>query len=188
MGNNEEKHHIVPYRTFLLVLVALLVFTFISIGVTSYDLGPLTVVAALVLAACKTFLVLSYFMHLKFDVRMFAILVTAVLVLIAIAIPFLVVFLRNRKRWRALIPAYVLVAVALMIGLEGAGILREPLVAPYVACLPFEKRLALNTFLQICIRGQSRRVDFTPVEQQVQEFAFSIRKGQHHRQTLPTLV
>ena len=86
MDNNEEKHHIVPYRTFLMVLLALLVFTFISIGVTSYNLGPLTVVAALVLASAKTFLVLSYFMHLKFDVRMFAILVTAVIVLIGVVI------------------------------------------------------------------------------------------------------
>ena len=86
MASNEEKHHIVPYRTFLLVLAALLVFTFISIGVTSYNLGPLTVVTALVLASLKTVLVLSYFMHLKFDVRMFAILVTAVLILIGVVI------------------------------------------------------------------------------------------------------
>ena len=86
MGNNEEKHHIVPYRTFLLVLLALLVLTFLSIGVTSYNLGPLTVITALVLATLKTILVLSYFMHLKFDVRMFAILVFAVLVLIGVVI------------------------------------------------------------------------------------------------------
>ena len=86
MGNNEEKHHIVPYRTFLLVLLALLAFTFLSIGVTSYNLGPLTVITALVLATLKTILVLSYFMHLKFDVRMFAILVFAVLVLIGVVI------------------------------------------------------------------------------------------------------
>ena len=86
MGNSEEKHHIVPYRTFLLVLVALITFTFISIGATSYNLGPLTVVTALVLATLKTILVLIYFMHLKFDVRMFAILVFAVLVLIGVVI------------------------------------------------------------------------------------------------------
>ncbi len=86
MGNNEEKHHVVPYRTFLWVLVALLAFTFISIGVTSYNLGPLTVIVALLLAASKTALVLSYFMHLKFDVRMFAVLVVAVLILIGVVI------------------------------------------------------------------------------------------------------
>ena len=86
MGNNEEKHHIVPYRTFLWVLLALLVFTFISIGVTSYNLGPLTVIVALLLATCKTALVLTYFMHLKFDVRMFGILIVAVLLLIGVVI------------------------------------------------------------------------------------------------------
>ena len=69
-----------------LVLLALLVFTFLSIGVTGYNLGPLTVVTALLLATLKTILVLSYFMHLKFDVRMFAILVFAVLVLIGVVI------------------------------------------------------------------------------------------------------
>ncbi|MCK4746552.1 MAG: cytochrome C oxidase subunit IV family protein [Bacteroidales bacterium] len=84
MIKNEEKTHIIPYRTFIIVLLALLVFTFISIGVTSYELGPFTVIAALLLATCKTILILTYFMHLKYDVRMFAILITAVLVLIAV--------------------------------------------------------------------------------------------------------
>ena len=72
MSDNQEKSHIIPYKTFLLVLAALLVFTFISIGVTSYDLGPLTVLIALLLATTKTVLVLTYFMHLKYDVKMFA--------------------------------------------------------------------------------------------------------------------
>jgi cytochrome c oxidase subunit 4 len=86
MSKNEEKHHIVPYRTFLLVLLALLAFTFISIGVTSYDLGPVTVLTALLLATFKTILVLTYFMHLKYDVKMFGILVAAVLALIGVVI------------------------------------------------------------------------------------------------------
>jgi len=86
MSKNDEKPHIVPYKTFLLVLLALLAFTFISIGVTSYDLGPVTVLTALLLATFKTILVLTYFMHLKYDVKMFGILATAVLVLIAVVI------------------------------------------------------------------------------------------------------
>ena len=86
MSHNNEKPHIIPYKTFLLVLLALLAFTFISIGVTSYNLGPLTVLIALLLATFKTILVLTYFMHLKYDVKMFAILVAAVLALIAVVI------------------------------------------------------------------------------------------------------
>ena len=86
MSENNDKPHIIPYRTFLLVLIALLIFTFISIGVTSYNLGPVTVLTALLLATAKTVLVLTYFMHLKYDVKMFAILVTAVLALIGVVI------------------------------------------------------------------------------------------------------
>ena len=84
MSENNDKPHIVPYKTFLLVLAALLVFTFISIGVTSYNLGPLTVLMALLLATAKTVLVLTYFMHLKYDVKMFAVLAAAVLALIGV--------------------------------------------------------------------------------------------------------
>jgi cytochrome c oxidase subunit 4 len=86
MSDNQDKPHIVPYKTFLLVLAALLVFTFVSIAVTNYNLGPLTVLTALLLATAKTVLVLTYFMHLKWDVRMFAVLVTAVLMLIGVVI------------------------------------------------------------------------------------------------------
>lgn len=62
-----EKHHIVPYSTYFLILAALLLFTFLSVGITGIEMGSLTVAAALVFASIKSFLVLSYFMHLKFD-------------------------------------------------------------------------------------------------------------------------
>lgn len=64
---SEEKHHIVPYRVYVLVLLALLVLTFASIGITSIELGEFTVAAALIFACIKTYLVLTYFMHLKYD-------------------------------------------------------------------------------------------------------------------------
>jgi len=56
----------------------------------------------------------------------------AVYVLFAIAIPFLAVYRRNRAMWWALIPAYVLAAVAVMLGLTGLGILDDDLVPAYV--------------------------------------------------------
>jgi hypothetical protein len=56
----------------------------------------------------------------------------ATYVLAAIALPFLIVFLRNRAQWPMLIPAYVLVAVGVMVGLIGTGVLDELLIPAYV--------------------------------------------------------
>ena len=64
---SNEKHHIVPFRVYVFVLLALLVLTFASIGITSIELGPYTVAGALLFAIIKTYLVLNYFMHLKYD-------------------------------------------------------------------------------------------------------------------------
>jgi cytochrome c oxidase subunit IV len=84
--SNPEKSHIVPYRTYVLILLALLVFTSLSILVTSFDLGPLAVSAALLFATFKTTLVLLYFMHLKFDDRIYGIMVSVVLFLFLVVI------------------------------------------------------------------------------------------------------
>ncbi|MGQ8337642.1 cytochrome C oxidase subunit IV family protein [Sunxiuqinia sp. A32] len=62
-----EKHHIIPYSTYILVLLALISITFISIGITSIELGGLTVAGALLLASIKSYIVLTYFMHLKYE-------------------------------------------------------------------------------------------------------------------------
>lgn len=62
-----EKHHIVPYRVYVLVLIGLLALTFLSIAITEIELGSLTVAGALVFASVKSYFVLKYFMHLKYD-------------------------------------------------------------------------------------------------------------------------
>ena len=64
---SEEKHHVVPYRVYIIVLLALIVLTLMSIGITSIELGKYTVAGALIFACIKSFLVLTYFMHLKYD-------------------------------------------------------------------------------------------------------------------------
>jgi hypothetical protein len=61
-------------------------------------------------------------------------------VLLVIALPFFAVYLRDRALWWALIPAYVLLAIAVMVGLIGLGVLEDELVASYVLlaiALPF---------------------------------------------------
>ena len=62
-----EKHHIVSYGTYTIILLVLIVLTFLSIAITNIELGSFTVAGALLLASAKSFLVLTYFMHLKYD-------------------------------------------------------------------------------------------------------------------------
>ena len=69
--SNTVKHHIVSYRTYLLILVALISLTLISVGITHIELREYTVAGALILACIKSYLVLTYFMHLKFESKMF---------------------------------------------------------------------------------------------------------------------
>jgi cytochrome c oxidase subunit 4 len=62
-----EKHHIVPYKAYLYILIALIALTFMSIGITHINLGSYSILGALIFATIKSALVLSWFMHLKFD-------------------------------------------------------------------------------------------------------------------------
>jgi len=61
------------------VLLALLVLTTITITVTWIDLSALTVLVALMIASVKSFIVLKYFMHLKFESKLFSVFVVMVL-------------------------------------------------------------------------------------------------------------
>jgi cytochrome c oxidase subunit IV len=83
---DSDKNHIVPYRTFLIVLAILIVFTIISVVVTQIHLGALTVFTALFLATVKSTFVLRVFMHLKFENRIFTFMVVGVALLIGLVI------------------------------------------------------------------------------------------------------
>ena len=81
-----EKNHIVPYRTYLLVLAGLITFTIISVVSTKIHLGAFTVFIALLIAAVKSTFVLRIFMHLKFDNKMFTVTTIGVVALIFVVI------------------------------------------------------------------------------------------------------
>ena len=81
-----EKHHIVSYSTYLLILAVLLVLTGVSVAVTQIELGTLTVTIALLIAAIKSTLVLAIFMHLRFDNRMYSLMALGVVLLIGVLI------------------------------------------------------------------------------------------------------
>lgn len=81
-----HKSHITEYKTLGLILVLLVCLTGISVFVTWIDLAAWSVTVALVLASVKAFLVLLWFMHLKFDKLLFKLMVGMVFLLFAIVI------------------------------------------------------------------------------------------------------
>lgn len=82
----EHKQHISEYFSLGTVLVTLLTLTAISVIVASLELGPLSVFVALLLASVKGFIVLSYFMHLKYDKPIYRIMVLGLFILFALII------------------------------------------------------------------------------------------------------
>ena len=68
---SEYDTHVVPYKNNVLIWIDLLILTFVTIEIAQFDFHNLTVVIALLVASMKTYLVGYFFMHLKFENRMF---------------------------------------------------------------------------------------------------------------------
>jgi len=62
--------HVSSVRTYLLILLALLVLTGTTVAVAFQDLGVLNDVAALTIAVTKMMLVVLFFMHAKYSTRL----------------------------------------------------------------------------------------------------------------------
>lgn len=85
--SEHNKPHITSYLSNMKVLLSLLVLTFLTIAVTFLDLGALTLTVALLIACVKATVVLLYFMHLKYENKLYGILVGVVmLVFLAVVI------------------------------------------------------------------------------------------------------
>ena len=83
---SEEQTHIVPYTTFAIVWIGLLILTGITIAVAQYDLGVLNVWVALGIATLKAGLVVAVFMHMKYENRLFKLSLFVALAILALFI------------------------------------------------------------------------------------------------------
>jgi cytochrome c oxidase subunit 4 len=88
---SDTTHHIVPYRTYGLILLLLLALTATSVVVTQIELTKWSTAVALLLASTKSAFVLAIFMHLKFDQKIFK--VMAILIILLLAAVIIVTFL-----------------------------------------------------------------------------------------------
>jgi cytochrome c oxidase subunit IV len=82
----DEKNHISTYRSLVTVLVILLALTTISVLITGIHLGPVTVAVALLIASVKVAIVITQFMHLKFENLFLKLAVSGVLTLFVLVI------------------------------------------------------------------------------------------------------
>jgi len=82
----QEEVHISSYFSHAVVLVLLLTLTTISVLVTGWHLGALTVAVALVIASIKAGTVITYFMHMKFESLFLKLMVAGVFLLYALVI------------------------------------------------------------------------------------------------------
>jgi cytochrome c oxidase subunit IV len=78
--------HISSYRSLALILTLLLFLTTVSVLVTGWHLGPLSVAVALIIASIKVRTVITHFMHVKFETFFLKALITGVFALYAIVI------------------------------------------------------------------------------------------------------
>lgn len=85
---SEQHSHIVPYRTFIVVWLALLVLTGITVAAAQFNLGALNVWVALGIATIKAGLVIAFFMHLQYEQPLFKLALLAALTILAIFIGF----------------------------------------------------------------------------------------------------
>ena len=78
--------HVSSPKLYIVVFLALMVFTVITVAVAYQDLGPLNDIVALTIATVKALLVVLFFMHVKYSTRLTALTAAGGLVFLGILI------------------------------------------------------------------------------------------------------
>ena len=65
--HHHEEHHIIPAPLLTKVLLILVALTILTVVTAQMHLGPFAGIVAFAIAGVKAFLVMSYFMGLKYD-------------------------------------------------------------------------------------------------------------------------
>ena len=66
-SGDHELGHILPFKYYVRVCLALLVLTVITVAASRVDFGMLNLVIAMLIASIKAMLVALYFMHLRYE-------------------------------------------------------------------------------------------------------------------------
>ena len=70
-ANTTEHHDHISLALYWKILIGLLFLTVVTVLAAQVDFGALNTVIAMAIASVKAFFVLAYFMHLKFDNKIY---------------------------------------------------------------------------------------------------------------------
>jgi len=76
--------HVVSYRHYALIWFGLLALTALTVSLAGIELGRWVIITALAIACIKSYLVLSIFMHLRYEDRVFRLFGTVAIVTLLI--------------------------------------------------------------------------------------------------------
>lgn len=88
MDDRAQEHTLVKAWTYALVWLGLVLLTGLTIALSGLPLGRLSVLGAILIASVKSALVLLFFMHLRYERRIFTAIFLGTLVVLAIFIGF----------------------------------------------------------------------------------------------------
>jgi cytochrome c oxidase subunit 4 len=96
MDTGKTEGHLVGYGTYILVWLALLVLTGLTVTAAGMRFGALNIIAVLAIAGAKASLVLYFFMHLKYEGALlrFIFLTSMIVLVIIIGLTYLEVLFR----------------------------------------------------------------------------------------------
>jgi len=77
--HQQHEAHVIEYGNYIFIWLGLLAFTGITVTVSGIDLGNWTIVIALLIACVKSWYVLNYFMHMRYEDTVFKIFVLTAL-------------------------------------------------------------------------------------------------------------
>ena len=81
-----SSHHVVSWRVYIAVFLALALLTVVTVWVTGHDFGPFNLVVALGVAITKATLVVLYFMHARYSPKLTGIVIASSLAFFVILV------------------------------------------------------------------------------------------------------
>lgn len=72
-AHNSDGHHTLPFNVYISVFAALICLTILTVWVAQFHFGAFNGVVAMSIATVKATLVGMYFMHLKYDNKLYSV-------------------------------------------------------------------------------------------------------------------